>query len=181
MRILFIIGVLLATLVFIWMIAGCMTPQKATDYLKDKGKLAEVCAEEYPVQEKFIKGDTVTVTDTLETFDVIIDTNTVNDTFYVTKTLPPKIIRQIRTVTDTVIKENTARIFAMKKDLDECTDLLRRSYDVMTKQDAEIKKQKDKWRGKIGIPWWWLDIAGLILFRKPLLRMAGINFQSFKK
>ena len=41
---------------------GCMSVDKAKTFLKDKGKLAEICAETYPPKDTtiYIAGDTIT-------------------------------------------------------------------------------------------------------------------------
>jgi hypothetical protein len=47
------------------LLSSCMSVEKATSYLQSKGKLVEVCAEKFPIQERVIEGQTIVVIDTL--------------------------------------------------------------------------------------------------------------------
>lgn len=149
-----------------------MTTQKAKNFLKDKGELAEICADEYPVKDSLIKGDTITVTDTLETFETISETVTVNDTVYITKTLPAKTIRQTKTVVDTIVKENTARVAQQAKVIDDFTreneNLRGRNQELA----AKVEKLENRIRGKVLIPWWILLLIGAFVFRKQLFTIG---------
>ena len=91
-----------------------MTPKKAVEVLsrpKNEPVLSELCSTRFPIKETYIKGDSVTVYDTLWGLETRIDTVTVTPdvvTKIVEKTVP-KIVTKTITVHDTVIKENTAK------------------------------------------------------------------------
>ena len=78
-KILLTIGV---AVMIVGCLSSCLTTQKAKDYLKEKDKLAEICAETYPVKTEYIKGDSVTVLDTLYVGENLFDTlyYTIKDT-----------------------------------------------------------------------------------------------------
>lgn len=133
-------------------LSSCLTTQKAKDFLKEKDKLAEICAETYPVKEVFIKGDSVTVLDTLYVGENLFDTlyYTIKDTVtrVITKTLPAKIITKTIHVTDTIVKENTARI--------EDFNIQLRNKDI---ENGILKADRDNWKSKAKQRFWWLLIA----------------------
>lgn len=105
---------LFAVAVVISGLNSCMTPKKAVDVLsrpKNEPVLSELCSTRFPIKETYIKGDSVTVYDTLWGLETRIDTVTVTPdvvTKIVEKTVP-KIVTKTITVHDTVIKENTAK------------------------------------------------------------------------
>lgn len=149
-----LVGILMWTF-FVLLIAiamfGCMSVDKAKTFLKDKGKLAEICAETYPPKDStvFIKGDTVT------------DVSYFHDTLYqpVTDTIfqagemvvkyrpcpPTKVIT--KKIVDTVIKyiENTARVEALRWDL----AALQTKYDI-------VVSERDKARKQAKNRFWWI-------------------------
>ena len=133
-------------------LSSCLTTQKAKDYLKEKDKLAEICAETYPVKTEYIKGDSVTVLDTLYVGENLFDTlyYTIKDTVtrVITKTLPAKIITKTIHVTDTIVKENTARI--------EDFNIQLRNKDI---ENGILKADRDNWKSKAKQRFWWLLIA----------------------
>ena len=158
----------------ILLLSSCMTTQKALDYLKDKKELAQICADEYPVKETFIKGDSVVQYDTLWGQG---DTDTlyqsVKDTVFVTvtKTLPAKVITKVVSRTDTVVKENTALVKALQQ--------REQDYIYAAKKDKEqietLTGEVNEWKGKAKKRWWfmWLIVVacGVWTFRKPLLKL----------
>lgn len=133
-------------------LSSCLTTQKAKDFLKEKDKLAEICAETYPVKEVYIKGDSVTVLDTLYVGENLFDTlyYTIKDTVtrVITKTLPAKIITKTIHVTDTIVKENTARI--------EDFNIQLRNKEI---ENGILKADRDNWKSKAKQRFWWLLIA----------------------
>ena len=148
-KILLTIGV---AVMIVGCLSSCLTTQKAKDYLKEKDKLAEICAETYPVKEVYIKGDSVTVLDTLYVGENLFDTlyYTIKDTVtrVITKTLPAKIITKTIHVTDTIVKENTARI--------EDFNIQLRNKDI---ENGILKADRDNWKSKAKQRFWWLLIA----------------------
>ena len=148
-KILLTIGV---AVMIVGCLSSCLTTQKAKDFLKEKDKLAEICAETYPVKEVYIKGDSVTVLDTLYVGENLFDTlyYTIKDTVtrVITKTLPAKIITKTIHVTDTIVKENTARI--------EDFNIQLRNKDI---ENGILKADRDNWKSKAKQRFWWLLIA----------------------
>jgi hypothetical protein len=166
-----LVGILV--ILFMMVFAACMTPQKAVNYLKDKDLLDDTCAANYPVQEKFIKGDSVVTTDTLWGIDYQTDTLVTKDTVYITKTLPAKTIIRTITRTDTVIKRDIAQENALQ---DEVIKSRNEASTEKADKDAITEKYnalKDKWGGKVGIPWWWLLILAALIG-------LGARFKLFK-
>ena len=148
-KILLTIGV---AVMIVGCLSSCLTTQKAKDFLKEKDKLAEICAETYPVKEVFIKGDSVTVLDTLYVGENLFDTlyYTIKDTVtrVITKTLPAKIITKTIHVTDTIVKENTARI--------EDFNIQLRNKEI---ENGILKADRDNWKSKAKQRFWWFLIA----------------------
>lgn len=141
------------------LIVGCLSScnpqrkiQKAERVLKDNDALAKICADEFPVKEVFIKGDSVLLFDTLYVGENVYDTvyKTFNDTVtrVVTKTLPAKIITKTIRITDTIVKENTARI--------EDFNIQLRNKDI---ENGILKADRDNWKSKAKQRFWWLLIA----------------------
>ena len=148
-KILLTIGV---AVMIVGCLSSCLTTQKAKDYLKEKDKLAEICAETYPVKTEYIKGDSVTVLDTLYVGENLFDTlyYTIKDTVtrVITKTLPAKILTKTIHVTDTIVKENTARI--------EDFNIQLRNKEI---ENGILKADRDNWKSKAKQRFWWLLIA----------------------
>ena len=113
---------------------------KAVQRLLSRGNLAAVCAENYPVKDSIIRGDTVLYYDTvLMDGDIIVDTVITKDTVRITtvKTLPSKTITKTVIKVDTVIRENTAKVQACDNDKRKLIDLL-----------SVQKKESDDWKSK---------------------------------
>jgi hypothetical protein len=148
--------------------AGCMTSQKAVDFLKKKKELPIVCDTEYPVKEKYIKGDSIIITDTIyEGENNFYDTtiNYVSDTItkIITKTLPSKTIYKTIYRTDTVVKESTANLDILKNEKAE----LQRKYDI--DHDYRVRdEKKHKGKATIYIPIWLIialcSVSALLIF-----------------
>ena len=153
-------------IIFVFSLGSCMTTKKATDYLKDKGELAEICADEYPVKTEFVKGDSTVIFDTLYVGnDIVFDTTilTVKDTVYktVTKTLPEKIITKTVRVTDTVKVENTARVTDIQNKLAVCNN-----------DKEQLAASVKKWKGKSKTYFWIIVVLTAFILRKPLLSLV---------
>jgi hypoxanthine phosphoribosyltransferase len=120
-----------------------MSVEKATSYLQSKGKLAEVCAEKFPIQERVIEGQTI----------VVIDTLTVaGDSVACAPSPVPKKVKcpdakvQVKHSfrVDTLVQENTAKVemykgyYLQEKVLKE---QVQEKLSVMT-------DSRDKWRSR---------------------------------
>jgi len=156
-----------------WAACGCMTPKKAVDYLKKKDLLDDTCAANFPVQEKFIKGDSVILVDTLwgMEYDTVI--RVAKDTVYIIRTQPGKTITKTIRITDTVIKRDIAKESALSDERDKYIHELSISKALVTVLNSEINEMKEANRGKVRIPWWWLVILAVVVF-------AGARFKFIK-
>jgi len=161
-----ILWIILLGLIFIIAmigLAGCMTSEKAVYFLKKKDLLDDTCAANYPVQEKFIKGDSVVTLDTQYVGVLQTDTLITKDTVFITRTLPPKTITKTIRTTDTIIKRDIALENVLQ---DRIRESYKETQDEKAKKEKyqeELNKLKDKWRGKIGIPWWVFLILGALI------------------
>ena len=147
--------VIMSTMLIVGCLSSCNPQrkiQKAERVLKDADALAKICADEFPVKEVFIKGDSVLLFDTLYVGENIFDTvyKTFNDTVtrVVTKTLPAKIVTKTVRITDTIVKENTARI--------EDFNIQLRNKEI---ENGILKADRDNWKSKAKQRFWWLLIA----------------------
>ena len=132
-------------------LSSCLTTQKAKDYLKEKDKLAEICAETYPVKEVYIDTLYYTIKDTV--------------TRVITKTLPAKIITKTIHVTDTIVKENTARI--------EDFNIQLRNKEI---ENGILKADRDNWKVKAKQRLWWFLIAVGAIGAYTILKIKKIIF-----
>lgn len=151
----FVMMVIMTTMLVIGCLTSCNPQkkiQKAERVLKDANALAKICADEFPIKETFVKGDSVVIFDTLYVGENVFDTlyETKNDTVtkFVVKTLPAKIITKTVRVTDTIIKENTARVA-------DLTNVIK-TKDI---QIAVLEADRDNWKAKARQRFWWLLIA----------------------
>lgn len=101
-----------------------MKKKKAYRYFNEnKKELAELCLDKFPIREKTIKGDTITITDTLKIIDkvpVFVDCPDGTK-----KECPPKetkYIERIRTVTDTIVKIDTREKYLLELEIQEKND-----------------------------------------------------------
>lgn len=161
------INKLFATLIVI-SLCGCMSEKKATDYLKKKDKLDDVCAAEFPVKETFIKGKDSISFDTMFLETLVADTVKTKDTIYITKALPQKVV----TITKMRVDTFKQRDFSQENVL---MDKIRGYQNNEFKQAAQIdllKKQVDDWKGKAVKRFWLLFLiiggAAGYIFRKPI-------------
>lgn len=101
-----------------------MKKKKAHRYFNENKKdLAELCLDKFPIQEKIIKGDTVTIIDTLKIIDkvpVFVDCPDGTK-----KECPPKetkYIERVRTVTDTIVRIDTREKYLLELEIQEKND-----------------------------------------------------------
>ena len=152
---------LLTLLVMILGAASC-NPQKrlykaVSELNKHPIESAKYCADKYPIVEKYVKGDSVTVYDTL--WGYYTDTLIIKDS---TKPLPkpvPKIITKTITIVDTFFKDNTARVTEFKLKYLSCEgkyQALFLDYEKAVKEGFEYKKQRNKMR-----LWFWVLVGAI--------------------
>lgn len=101
-----------------------MKKKKAHRYFNENKKdLAELCLDKFPIQEKIIKGDTVTIIDTLKIINkvpVFVDCPDGTK-----KECPPKetkYIERIRMVTDTIVRIDTRKEYLLEEKIKECAE-----------------------------------------------------------
>lgn len=148
---------------------GCMTPQKATDYLKKKDKLGAVCAAEFPVKEVYVKGKDSISFDTMFLETLSTDTVKTKDTIYITKSLPQKVVTVTKTRVDTFYKRDVAfehELAAESKKYFDKTVLL---DGKLADADIKIAELKAKARNYF----WIIVVLIILLFRKPILSLIG--------
>jgi hypothetical protein len=94
---------------------GCTTQKKAVRWMNEHPVvLAELCNDQYPVKETFVKGQTIYETDTLIEPGLIIQADPI---LLKVKCPPSKTIKVIERRTDTIMKENTAKLRLVLNDL----------------------------------------------------------------
>jgi len=151
------IWIILISLLVGTMLIGAMSCTNKIAKAKDtfdnnKKEAAEYCAEKFPVKTEYIKGDSVLLLDTLYVGENVFDTVTVEtkDTVYrtITKTLPAKVINKTIRITDTIVKENTARIEDFRIQL--------RNKDI---ENGILKADRNNWKVKAKQRLWWFLIA----------------------
>lgn len=171
-------------------LASCSTAKRTARKIEkakavaiaNPGAFAGICAVLFPVRDSLIKGDTVTVVDTVHATDIIVDTvripgnnlNAVNyphnpqgsiyvDTVIITKTLPARTIYKTITITDTVVRRDRAAETALEEQLRQSNDRgmeLSRENDALKEENAAMKNRLGK--GFI-FPWWLVIVCGILL------------------
>jgi len=113
------------------LLSSCMSTEKATGYLKKKGALAGLCAEEYPVRESYKPGKPVIVRDTVEKEGKVMECPETIDKAtgkaYRPKVQcpPQKVVRETVSRTDIIYQENTALVKAQAQELQGLKEKLR--------------------------------------------------------
>jgi hypothetical protein len=139
-----------AALIILWaiyllVVPGCATQKKAEKYYKKHPvELAKVCAEKYPVKDSIIKGDSVTVYDTLWGLETRVDTVTITPnvvTKIVEKTVP-KLITKLVTVHDTIVRENTAKTAVLNSQIAKSA----RDIRILTEKTHELSQERDTFK-----------------------------------
>lgn len=142
---------------------GCVNTKKATNFMLTHPEvLAPICAKEFPVKDSLIKGDSVVLYDTLWGLRIISDTIVDKDTVRITITLPAKTITKTVHVTDTIIKENTARLAQVLNQLGESNNaglVLSRKNDDLKEKIADMTSKRNKWR-----LWFWICVGAIGMF-----------------
>jgi hypothetical protein len=129
-------------IVSLLLLSSCMSVDKATSYLQASGKLAEVCADKFPITERIIEGQTIVVLDTL-----LVAGDSVQ---CVPSPVPLKVKCPDRKVevrhsyrVDTLIQENTAKVEMYKekffKQLDRTEQVESKLADTEGKLQAARK------------------------------------------
>lgn len=141
------------------LLAGCMTTQKATDFLQKKGALASICADAYPVR------DSLEIRERLH-LDTITHTKTeyATDTIYVQG--EPVIIKAkcppSQTITKTVYRdsihyvENTAKLKVWQGKADSLASVtIEKEKTIVLKESKinDLTDSRNQWRKWCLITW----------------------------
>lgn len=148
-------------------LSGCMTVEKAKDYLIKKKALAAICEEEYPNDTTSrIETDTLVRWDTLMIPEVVSDTTIQFDTVVVTNT-------NTRYITKTVTNTQTRTVYDTRS-LQAKQDTINSQRDtilVLRTSNAILKDQ----RNSMTKNFIWAILGNMvllvILFRKPIGRL----------
>lgn len=137
-------------------LGSCMTPKKAIKVLNKHGFVAaKYCADTFPVDTSFKKGEPVINTDTLFLKpDSVICKPT--DTPYYTPCPPNKAVIQRIYRTDTLIKLNTALVGALKGRIDSLKEEINAAkvqMGVIEGDKVRLKQGRNAWREKALITW----------------------------
>ena len=122
--------------------------------------LAQLCSQHFPIHDTIIVRKDSLVLDTIYELPYN-DTIVTQDTVYIVKTLPAKIITKTIYKEREVVKENTAKIEEQKQLYIQCEDKYQKLYFKWEEAD---KKAKARF-------WWLLILIALIvgfLLRKPI-------------
>ena len=116
-----IIVCLIIILYFAFTSCASQRQKKAHRYFNEnKVELAELCKKEFPIVPKYIKGDTITVRDTLKVVDTIpVYVDCPDGT---KKECPPKekkYIETVKAVTDTIVKSDERQEFILREEIKE--------------------------------------------------------------
>jgi hypothetical protein len=138
---------LLILLVFV----SCNPLKKAIKtFDANPGAAAQYCAEHFPARDSIILGDTVTITDTI-TEGIMIEVPC--DTVTLTAICPPaKVITKIKTVIDTVIRIDQAKVLASLHTIAERDKTIGEQAVTINRIQADFDKMKDKRN-------WWRMVA----------------------
>jgi PBP1b-binding outer membrane lipoprotein LpoB len=147
-----IIGFILLIILFILgMLQSCkVSEQKKIDKAKivainHPNDFASICSQLFPVKESFIKGKDSIRTDTVTKTNTVTVTRVIKgDTVRVDVECPKeKVITRYVNRTDTVIKENTAKLEAVQIEFSKQNSLLNKTADELT--EAKNASNKKNW------------------------------------
>ena len=132
-------------LLFLLLLTSCVTPKKAVDVLsrpKNEPVAAEFCAAKYPVRDSIIRGDSVIRFDTL--WETYTDT-LISEPQVITETrIVPKTVTKWITRTDTIIRENTAKVSVLNSQIAKLFDLNRN----LSEKNTELTQQRDEYKSQ---------------------------------
>lgn len=140
-----IVVIIIAVVIMVLGIFGCATQKKAEKYYtKHPVKLAEKCAEKFPVKDTYIPGDTVTKYDTLWGIETVTDT-LISEPQVITEirtVTVPKIVTKTNTIRDTVIRENTAKTYILNQEIVQ----LKADKIYLNEKLSASDESRDDWR-----------------------------------
>lgn len=154
------IVIILLSLLFL----GCASVEKqhfkATQFfLSNNGKLAELCASEFPSETKYIKGDEVVKYDTIiNHIEVFVDCPDG------TKVKCPENKTVYKTIyqTDTIVKPNTALEAKLRAEIND----LQANNTILYKENESLLNQSKKDKRTIYVLGFFLGFAIIVILKK---------------
>lgn len=144
---------LLFIVLSLFLLTGCVTEKKAKQYAyANKEKLAEWCADCFPVKEQTVKIDTVTLLDTFTTIDSIPVIVTVDcpDGTQIQKECPPQLYTK-QTVTQLINSEIKVRDRAFERVLSDSLNRASERHKRELESKEDVVKQKDIEKAKMQV------------------------------
>jgi uncharacterized protein YjaZ len=86
------------------------------------------------------------------------------DTVFIKRVLPSKTITKTIRTTDTLYKRDIALESVLQGQLKESRDETQKEKALKEKYQNELNQLKEKWKGKVGIPWWWLLVLAALIY-----------------
>lgn len=159
---------------YIWVllllsVMSCKTTEKKAKayYLENKGQLSELCKDCFPVREVTLKGDTVTVVDTVTTLGDTIFVDCPDGTKVECPPAKKITVTKTNTVTDTIIRVDSALVYYYRH-------LANMNEKELVKEQGKRNKEKDR----ADKYWSWLmyilggvGIVGLVVVMKSKLKV----------
>lgn len=138
--------IMLAVAVLIWL-SSCITPQKATSYLKEKGMLDDTCAANFPVQERIVPVvKLIPVADSATIDSLKKDAEKLKNEIARLDSMPPVIdsadCQTMKTEYHKMLMYYAGRVKSLEKKLS--TPIVDTSYNRIQRDSAEIAAANGK-------------------------------------
>lgn len=150
------------SILFAVLVTGCMSVQKAQNYLEKKNKLAEVCAKAYPVQDRIVVKETTKSDTVYQPSTKYIDT--CNGSI-IEKVCPPAQVITKTIMRDTTIYQRDRAYEQVQSDsiylLNTINDKQSELIKGQEKEINKLKQDKRDWQWKAILTW--IGIAGVII------------------
>jgi hypothetical protein len=169
-----IVAISLLTIIFIMGLISCNPVKKAIVTL-DKHPLesAAYCDLRFPIKETFAKGDTILTTDTLWGLHTDTVVTTTKDTVTLTIT-KEKIVTNTKTISDTVFRENTARVEKLNILLQQREETINQRDKKITEQQSLVDNYKGKAHRRNLYLWLLIVVFGIWTFRKTIAKYISL-------
>lgn len=140
-------------------VLSCGSKRKtAYRYFNENNKeLAQLCLDRFPIKTDYIKGDTITITDTLKVIDVMpVIIHCPDGTEVECPPRETKYIDRIKFITDTFVKIDTRKETILN-------ETIRERDEKISKLDNKLDKKKKHEKGYWGII---AVLVGILMLRK---------------
>jgi hypothetical protein len=128
---------------------------------------ANECSNRYPIKEKIVKGETIYYTDTIIEPGLIIQADPI---LLKVKCPDSKTITKTITRTDTIIKENTAKLKALERDYNTIYIQLSKEQEKRLTAEETAQKSNRQRNAAAGIALAFIIIA----FRKQIIGLVKL-------